>query len=206
MKRFFLRFLIAHRRRFLALSFLLFIAAMALPMIACGVPTWLTDANSVITLVGASFTSIASFVAGLTGNVALSAALAVVSTWITKIETGLSDVEALVQQYNQDQNPTVLTDIEAALADVETNVQQDFSNLGLPSSIMTVISGIAGLALSQLQAWGSLIPALKAKAMEKVSLTVPMTKKEFQAAVNKFLDTPTGDPVIDAALAKAKRV
>ena len=201
-----MKFLIKYRRSFMVLGLFVGLFAITNLLAGCGLPAWLTDASSIIALVGSSFTSIASFVAGLTGNVALAAALATVSAWITKIQTALADVEALVEQYQEAQNPTVLADIEAALADLETNVQQDFSNLGLPAGVLSVIAGIASLALSQLEAWGSLIGAIKAPATAKVTLVVPMSKKEFKAAVNKILSTPTGDPQVDIALAKAKRV
>lgn len=201
-----MKFLITHRRAFWALSIFSGLFALSTVLSACGAPAWLTDAGSIIALVGSSFASIGSFIAGLTGNAALAAALAEVSTWVTKIETGLSDVETLVSQYQENANPTLLADIESALADVETNVQQDFSNLGLPASVLSVIAGIAGLALSQLEAWGSLITTIKTAALQTVTLKVPMSKKEYKTAVNKILSTPTGDPHVDEALAKAKRL
>lgn len=201
-----MKVLIAYRRAFMIVAALAGLYAACSMLAACGLPVWLTDASGIIALVGSSFTSVASFIAGLTGNAALAAALATVSTWITKIQTALGDIETLVEQYQEAENPTVLADIEAALADLETNLQTDFSNLGLPSGVLSVIAGIAGLALSQLQAWAALISGMKATAAQKVEFNVPLTKKEFKAAVNKILSTPTGDPQVDAALAKAQRV
>jgi hypothetical protein len=200
------KFLATHHRMFMTLGYIFALMTAAMYLTACAAPTWLTDAGSIITLVGLSFASIASFIAGLSGNPALSAALAEVSAWIGKVQTGISDIEALVDQYNQSPNPTLLSDIENACADVQTNIKQDFSNLGLPATVLNIISGIAGLALSQLVAWSSLFPAVSAKAMERVTITVPMTKNEFKAAVDAILNTPTGDPEIDAALAKVKRL
>lgn len=201
-----LRFCLIYRRPLFGVAAAFAFLAFMLPMMGCAAPTWLTDASQIITLVGASFASIASFVAGLTGNAALAAALAVVSTWITNVQAGLSDIETLVDQYNEAPNPTLLSDIESALADVEQNVQTDFSNLGLPASILSVIAGIAGLALQQLVAWRSLFPSVSISAGSKFTITVPMTKKEFKAAVNKILETPTGDRIVDVALAKAVRL
>ena len=199
-------FLIRHRHHAMMTALLLLIGSVAMLVSGCAVPTWLTDAQSITALVGTSITSIGSFIAGLTGNVALAAGLAIVSTWITKVETGLSDIETLVSQYNSAPNPTLLSDIESALQDVETNIQQDFSNLGLPASVLSVISGITALALSQLEAWGTMIPAVKASAMTVMTLKVPYTKAEYKAAVNKILATPTGDAEVDAALAKARKL
>jgi hypothetical protein len=199
-------FCVKYHRQLLILSLVLAVYPMAVLLAGCGVPTWLSDANQIVGLVGTSIATIGAFIAGLTGNTALSAALAVVSAWVTKVTTGISDLEALISQYNESPSPTLLSDIKAALADVKANVQQDFSNLGLPASILSVIAGVAELALSQLEAWGSLIPALTAKAKDVVTIHVPYTSKEFKALVNAVLEKPTGDPQVDAALAKVKKL
>jgi hypothetical protein len=199
-------FLVRHTRHFFQLALVLTIGLFTLAMSGCGVPTWLSDAQNIVALVGTSITAIGSFLAGLTGNAALAAGLAVLSTWITKVEQGVSDIETLVTQYNASPTPTLLSDIEAALIDVETNIQQDFSNLGLPTSILSVVTGIAALALSQLEAWGSLLPAIKAGAMATFIVKTPYTKAEYKELINKILSTPTGDAEVDVALAKAKRL
>lgn len=197
---------IKYRRAFMSFALLLVIGMFTMVMAGCAAPTWLTDANNIVALVGTSITAIGSFIAGLSGNAALAAGLAVLTEWITKIEQGISDIEALVSQYNSSPTPTLLGDIEAALSDLEANVQQDFSNLGLPTTILSVVAGVAALALSQLEAWGSLIPATKATAMMALTVKVPYTKKEYKEAVNKILSTPTGDAEVDAALAKARKL
>lgn len=201
-----MKFLIKFRRAFTALAAFLVIGAFTMVMAGCGAPTWLTDASGIIALVGTSITAIGSFIAGLSGNAALAAGLAVVTDWIAKVETGINDVEELVSQYDAAPDAGLLAKIEAALADVEGNIQRDFSDTGLPTSILGIVAGIAGLALSQLEAWGSLIPATKATAMMALTVKVPYTKAEYKAAVNAILSTTTGDIEIDAALAKAKKL
>lgn len=199
------QFLIRYRHQFAMLSMILVIGMLTLFLAGCGVPTWLSDAQNIVAIVSMSTAAIGSFIAGLTGNEALAAGLAVVSDWVTKVETGLNDLEALINQYNASPNPTILSDIESALADIKGNIQQDFSNLGLPASVLTVISGIAALALSQLEAWGSLIPATQAQAMTAFTVKTPYNKAEFKAEVNKIISTLTGDAEIDSALAKVKK-
>lgn len=198
------RFLIKHRHHFLSLAILLAIGTVAMLVSGCAVPTWLTDANQIIGMVGTSITAIGSFVAALTGNAALAAGLALVQAWIVKVEQGLTDVEALVAQYNTTPDASTLSKLEAALADVSQNLAIDFANTGLPSTILNTIAGIAALALSQLQAWGSLLPAAKATPGAKFTVIVPFDKKHYHAAVKALLSEPTGDTVIDAALAKVK--
>src|SRR5665213_3601005 len=119
MKRTIRNILITYRRAFMLFAFMMLLASFAFTMTACGSPAWLQDAGSIITMVGASFMSIASFVAGLTGNVALAAMLAVISTWITKVQTGISDLQLLITQYQASPSTGLLAQIEAALQDVE---------------------------------------------------------------------------------------
>lgn len=171
-----------------------------------GLPQWLADSSTVLETVSASITAVLGLIGALTGNAALAAAALAIQSWVTKITTGIADVETLVKQYQADESATLLGDIEAALTVVEADVSTDFSNLGLPASFLSVIQQIAALALSQLQAWASLIPALKSSAMTTLTLKVPYSKKEYAAAFNKILDTPTGDPAVDVALAKIKRL
>lgn len=201
-----LRFLIFARHRFMAVACILVMGVFTLAMAGCGVPTWLTDAQSIVTLVGTSITAIGSFIAALTGDAALAAGLAVVSDWITKIDQVIGDLETLVEQYNAAPNQTLLADIESALTDVEANLVPDFSNTGLPTSVLSIIAGISALALSQIQAWGSLIPAAQANAMTTFTVKTPYTKAQYKRLVNQILSRPTGDAKIDAALARAKKL
>src|ERR1700676_511748 len=94
-----LRFLISKRGPFMLLGSAFAALTVTLALVGCGVPAWLTDASSILALVGSSFASITSFIAGLTGNAALSTALAVVSKWITTVQTGITDLTALITQY-----------------------------------------------------------------------------------------------------------
>ena len=212
-----MQFLVKYRRSFFVFAFLMFLATACLSLTACGVPVWLSDAGNIIALVGASFASVASFIAGLTGNTALAAALAVVSTWITKVQTGVSDLTALIAQYQASQSTGVLANIEAALADLQTNVQQDFSNLGLPAAVLSVIAGIAGVAENLLVQWSDAIAGVKAAktsadfkgASAKLTAladALPQTIAQYKIDINAILDTQTDDPMVNAALAKTPRI
>jgi hypothetical protein len=202
-----INWLTPYHRFFVALFVACFGLTCAFLVAGCaGLPQWLSDAPTILATVGTSITSVIGLLAALTGNPALSAASLAISAWITKVSTAIQDVETLVKQYQADESTTLLGDIEAALATAEADINTDFSNLGLPASFLSVVTQIAALALSQLQAWGTLIPSLSAKAMESVSLKVPYSKKEYEAAFNKILDTPTGDATVDAALARIKRL
>ena len=217
MRRTILRFLIRYRRPFTVLGLFACLLVFCMTAAACGSPVWLTDAGNVIALVGSSFTSIASFIAGLTGNVALAALLAVVSTWIGRVQSGIADVQTLITQYQASPSTGLLAEIESALADLKTNVAQDFSNLGLPPAILNVVAGIAGLAENVLVEWDTAISGVKSAtssaefkgAVSRLSIVadnLPQAIADYRLAVNTILATPTGDAEVDAALAKATRV
>jgi hypothetical protein len=212
-----MRFLVKYCRTLTVFGFVMLMAVVALTLTACGVPVWLSDAGNIITLVGASFASVASFIAGLTGNAALAALLAVVSKWIASVQTGISDLQTLISQYQASPNPGLLGDIESALADLQTNVAQDFSNLGLPAAVLNVIAGIAGLANNLLLGWSNAIAGVKAAktsaefktAMSKFTVladNLPQSIAQFTTDVNAILTTPTGDAMVDAALAKTPKI
>ena len=221
-----MQFTAMHRRGFFTASAFFALLAVCTVLTGCAAPTWLQDAGTVITLVGSSFASIASFIAGLTGNTALAASLAVVSKWIADVQTGVQDIELLVEQYQESPSAYLLQKIEDACTDVKANIKTDFSNLNLPPTVLNVISGIAGVALQQLLAWSSLFThtpktntvgaaqagfnlvksPLHGNALDPIIYQQPMSKKEYKMAVNLILMTETGDPEVDAALAKVKRL
>lgn len=205
-RNFFRPLLILHRKRSYALGLLFLLGAVSMIVTGCAAPTWLTDAQGIVALVAASITSVGGFIASLTGNAALAQGLAVVQKWIAEVQTGLTDLEQLIDQYNAEPTTGLLLTIKATLADVTTNIQQDFSNLGLPAGVLNVVAGVAAVALSQLTAWGSLLPAGNAVAMAKFTVITPYTKKQYKELINNVLSQHTGDAEIDAALAQAKKL
>ena len=211
------RILIQYRREFFTIAFLFFVAVICLTMSGCAVPAWISNSENVIDLVGASFASIAAFVAGLTGNTALAELLTEVSAWITKVQGGVSGLQSLISQYKVNPTTGLLGEIESALTDLQQNVAQDFSGSGLPASVLSVISGIAAEADALLSEWSNAITGVKsattsaevAKGVANISAladNLPTRIASYSAAVNTILSTPTGDAEVDAALAKAPRI
>ena len=194
-------FVIAHHRAFVQLGLALLFVSAALFVCGCAVPTWISDIDNLIPVILSAFGGLASVITGFLGGSALATTI---TNWITEIETGVNDVEELVQQYQQSSDPTVLNDIEAALADVKTNLQTDFSNLGLPAVLLSVIAQVASITLATLQAIVSVIPAFAAKAGTTLSITVPMNKAELRGAYQTLFKKTTGNPKLDALLLKVK--
>ena len=211
----FVKYLIQYRRVFFVLSCFCLLALVTIGMSGCAVPTWLSDASQVISTIGLTFTQVAALVASLTGNTALASVLGLVSTWISKVQTGVADMQQLIGQYQASPSTGLLGKIEAALADLQANVVQDFSNAGLPPALLSVISGIAAATNSLLAEWSSAISGAKSasNSAEVKAATERFTAladnlgasiAAYKATVSKILTTPTGDATIDAAMAKAQ--
>lgn len=211
-----MKFLIAHRRNFHLLGCLMLLAFATTLLTGCAA-AWLTDAGSILFMIGQSMTSVAAFVAALSGNTALAALLTTISEWITTVQAGIADLQTLIAQYKANASTGLLADIEAALATLQTNVKQDFSNLGLPPAVLTVIAGIAGLATNLLAEWSLAINGIKTAAtsaehaaayakMSSLADALPASMAQYKTAVNGLLTAKTGDPATDAALAKVPLV
>lgn len=187
---------------------------MCYVLTGCGLPTWLTDASSIIPVLISSITSIGSFVASLTGNTALAAELAVVTRILDDVEAGLADIETLIAEYKANPSETLLQKIDDVAKLVTNNIQKILTDSGLPSIIASKVQSLARLVLTQLESWLSLLPVLKpavgvaahALAGQSVTFTVPLDHATFKAQFNAIYDAPTGDVEIDEALAKARRI
>ena len=207
------KFCTENRRALLTLSMISGVFAVCMGIMACGVPTWLTDAESLVPIVAASVTSILSFIAGMTGDSALSALLTTITGIISDVGNGLADLEKLISDYKASPSDSLLTQIEAVAEDIKANLAQVLSNTGLPAALAATIAAWANLALSQLEAWLAVLPNLKAAvvAQNVHTLAKPaddriMSAAALKSAFNAILDTRTGDAKVDAALAKAVRV
>jgi hypothetical protein len=207
-------FLIAHRRHFHYIALACAVLTVSMLCSGCGVAAWLTNAGAIIATMGESFTTLAAFVASLMGNSALASLLTTISKWITTVQTGIADLQTYITQYKASPTTGLLAKIEQAMATLKANVATDFSNLGLPASILNVIAGIAGLAANLLAEWDLAIQGVKtaptaAEAhtafahLSTVAENLPTSLATYKASVIKLLTTPTGDAQIDSALAAA---
>jgi len=177
---------------------------------ACGVPTWLTDAQNILALATSSAGAILGFFGTLSGNPALAAAAALLTGIFTDIEKGITDVETLVSEYNENPSDTLLQNIEAGAQLVITNLKKVLTDAfpEVPAALVTKVQAVAQLLLTQFEAWSSLIPAAKAAltAGSQITISVPYTSKAYKKLFNDTFATPTGDAAIDEALPKVKRL
>ena len=207
-------FCITHRRALMTLSIVSAVFTVCLLASACNAPAWLTDAEALIPILGSSVTSVLSFIAALTGNAGLSTLLNQISTIITDVGNGLTELESLITQYKSSPTDTLLQQIEQIANLVSTNLNQILAATGLPASIEGKIQAWAQLALSQLEAWLGILPTLKVAVTSPKKLAAMarpaddrlMTSAQLKEAFNTILDTPTGDASVDQALRQAPRV
>ena len=172
----------------------------------CAVPLWLSDAGNIMPILLSTATSVLGFIGTISGNPEIAVAMGLINTYMTDVENGLKELEELIGEYNETPNETVFQKIQGVAALVSQNLTLILEATGLPAAVATKIQSFATLILGQLNSWLSLLPTLSAKAGEKVTLTVPLTKKEYAAMYNKVREEATGDPVVDAALAKMKKL
>lgn len=200
------QFCFRHRYFFFTLSLACALFAVCMVMSGCNTPAWLTDAEQLIPILGATITSVLSFIAGLTGNPALSAVLGTISTIITDVGNGLAELETLINQYKSSPNETTLQKIEDIANLISSNLNQILQATGLPDAIASKIQAWASLVLSQLEAWLAILPALKTAALTGKVSAKPlndqiMSASALKSAANEIWATKTGDPAVDAALA-----
>jgi uncharacterized protein YceK len=202
-----LAFCVTYRRRLWAVGSAMAVMAVCLFMAGCASPTWLTDAANIIPLLVSGAGSVLSFIAALTGNAVAADILAEISTWGTKVESGLKNIETLVGEYNAAPGATLLSDIEQAANLVVGDINSLGTIIGIPAALLSKLQEFANLILTQLENWISLIPALKAlPAGSKLTISIPMDKKTFKDQFNAIIANPTGNPDVDAALASATKL
>lgn len=206
-------FLFRHRRAFHMLGMVFALLTVCMCLTACAVPTWLTDAEALMPVLMSSATSILSFVASATGNPELAAALAIAQPIIDDVGKGLTDLQTMIEEYKGSPSDTVMQNIEAGASDISANLNKLLGDIGLPAALATKLQAWAQLVLSQLNAWLEILPQIKTGVQSRTleHMARPATDKVMRAddlknAFNAILDTPTGDPHVDEALAKAPRL
>jgi hypothetical protein len=180
---------------------------MAISFIAgcSGIPTWLTDAQTLLPVIEGTIGAILSVVAAISGSALTPAESESIQTIITTIGNSITNVEAVVKAYESNPKATTAQDIETAAAFVITQIKSFLSGVQITNpAVQQKVVAILSAVLSEFTAWASLIPTLSATAGQQVTLRVPMTKDQFKAEINSILEQKTGDANLDNATAKRK--
>lgn len=181
-----------------------------------GLPQWLADAQQLFPMFATSAGTILTLIGSFTGNPELASVVTLITGVSKLVEAGITDVQAMVAEYEKNPSTTLLSSIEAGAQAVIDNLNRLLTDINVPSGAATPIVNLATLLLQQFEAWASVIPTLKVTTADhdvhalKTAIShlkaVPMTAKAYKAAHNAILDTPTGDAAMDAVLAKVARL
>ncbi len=207
-----LGFFAQHHRMFRILALVAACFTACVLMTGCSELEWLNDAINLIPVLTMGATSLLSFIASLSGNAVAATVLADLSAWSSKVEAGLKNLESLVQEYKTTPGESKLQEIEDVANLIVGDINSFDQIIGVPAVLGSKIQSLAQLILSQLEAFISLLPAVKASASANgataptaiPAFTAPTTHAAFKASFNTALTTPTGDDTVDAAAATAK--
>ena len=203
-----LAFLFRNRVAFRRISLCLALLTFCLMCAACAVPTWLSDAEGISALLVTAAGSIMSFIASLTGNVALGAAGTLIAAWGSKVEAGLQNINQLIEAYKKTPGESLLQEIEQAANAIQADLNSLGTIVGVPAAILTPLTSLSGLILNEIESLVSLLPLAQPAPTEgaTVAVKIPTLTANFKAKVNAVLATPTADANVNAALAKVKKL
>lgn len=207
--------------RFVQLSSLL--AFIAVNLCACGLPTWLTDANTILPVVLDSVLGVIQLVAALKGGTLSEAEATSITSFATSIQKALQSIQTMVEDYEQSASTTLLGDIMAAVAAMKNNLATFLPTIHITdASTQAEIEDVFTLVSEQITAWATVIPALTGTATATVpaaaaianvtvahdvfTLVTPLTKKQYKAAYNAIIARTTASAEVNAALDKLKRL
>lgn len=170
-----------------------------------GAAAWLSDASAILPLVSGTTASILTLIAALQGGTVSASDLTAVSTFATDIQSGIQDLEALVNEFKANGSTTTQGEVIAAAQAITDNIGKFLTDTHLANAALaSKVTAIVSVVQSELQAWIQVIPALSAAAHTLVSFTVPLNAKEYKSTIKEIWATPTGDVAVDAATAKIK--
>jgi len=198
-------FFALHRRAAFLCGTILAMATFTLLVTGCAVPVWLLDAEGIGAVLVTAAGSITSFIAAMTGNVALAAVAGLIATWGQKVEAGLVNVNSLIESYKKSPNATLLQQIEQVAQTVVGDINSLGQIEGIPAAVLTPIQAMAQSILTELESLISLLPLAGSPAAGSiVAVKVPTLTADFKAKFNTVLTVPTGDTNVDAVLASVK--
>ena len=177
-----MKFLAAHRRLFNRL----FLVCASLTVIAycsgCAAGAFLTDLESVIPIALSGITGVLSILS--TVDPALAPVVAIITPIATKIQTDLTTVKALQDEYKANASEGTLADIESLITTITGDLGKLTAVNGLPATEAAQVQAIATALNTELQNLLSTLPVLSSTtAGATLTVTKPSTAADFQAKV-----------------------
>jgi hypothetical protein len=175
-----MKFLAPHRKLIHALFLLSISATIVLYASGCAAGAFLTDLESVVPIALTGITGILSILAGI--DPAVAPVVSVLTPIATKIETDLTTVKTLQQQYVSNASEGTLADIEGLIGTITTDLGTLTQANGLPAAEAAQVTSIATVVNQELQAIISTLPVLQAAtAGTTLTVTKPSAAATFQA-------------------------
>jgi len=198
----FMRFAACHQSQL----FLVAVALFAFSLAACSLPQWIATAQSILPIAAEMAAGIIALIGAFAGGPD-AGAIATLNTVMTAVGKALTDIQAMVEEYNSTPSTTLLGSIQAAIKAVTDQISQLLTDTGITNTALQAkVVDILQLLMNEVTAWASLVPIINAAAGSKFELIVPLDAKGFKQAYNAILATPTGVAEVDEALAKVKRL
>jgi hypothetical protein len=198
--------LFRHRRwlhQLFLISILLWVAVHTLGCV--GLAAWLADAPTLVSLLANTLPIILGIISQLEGKPVPAAAVTTIQTIANDVKNELANFQTLINAYKSNPNATTLQDIQNLANALKGNFSNIVSNSGITDTgLVAEINEIGQVAISQIDAWLSILPALSGqlKAMAKAEVTVPFSKEEYVGAIKLAIQKNRNDPALDAANAK----
>lgn len=200
-----------HRHAFMTMAKISALFTACYFLAGCAVAPWLSDAENLIPVIASSVLTVLSFLAGLTGNPILEAALADATTIVKDVQASLTAIEALIASYKKNPSDTLIEQIEGIAQTIESNLSTILNDAGIPAAVATTIQSWAGLVLSQLEAWLDILPTVAAAVksnslahLERPAVDKLMTASELKDSFTAIFAKPSADPTVEAALAAVR--
>jgi hypothetical protein len=176
-------------------------------------PTWISEAQSIVTTLVTIISSISSILS-LFGASISPGVTAAIDAVATDAENELAQVGPLITEYEATPSTGTLSSIVNALNAVESKLTGLLGGItGLSAAMQTKIGAIITLGINTVKELLSLIPAPASSSAEveahKVKALAFFEKgpsKKLKDAYNTILALPTGDPEADAVFAKVKHL
>lgn len=183
-----LNFLATHRRGLFVLGCALLSFSALCLITGCGVPTFLTDLETIIPVAGSAISGILALIGGLTGNVAVEAAATEINVIVTKIDAEFTQINTLITNYKANPSDTLLENIEAGIAEVNADLANILEVAGLPAALATTIQNVVQAVVNQLNALLSVIPVFKSStAGASLSVLKPVSAAAFKSQIHAAL-------------------
>lgn len=180
----------------------LFLSAILWSLVfLCGCTTaWTGEASNIISVLIPAVQAILGLIAALGAKVPPTA-LQDITDWGQQAQTALTQIKALIDQYNSAEataKPGLLIEIQTAAETIVNNLNTILPTLHITDlATQQKVTAVANAILAELQALVGVIPALQGKLHLRDIKDMPLDAGHFVQKFNNTMVEATGNPEID---------